>query len=182
MRVIKRYPNRKLYDTKAKQYITLEGISVLIQSGEHIQVLDHETGSDLTAVTLTQIISEKEKGRRGFLPLSVLTGLIQAGGKTLTILREHLASPLELASHVDEEIERRLQALTSRGDLALEEGLRLREKLLAHGLLPPPRPKPTDEHIEQALARQNLPTQGDLQQAREQLELLAEKLADVGSS
>lgn len=182
MRLIKRYPNRKLYDTNAKQYVTLEGISYLIQTGEQVQVLDHGTGADLTAITLTQIISEKEKHRRGFLPLSVLTGLIQAGGKTLSILRERLASPLELASHVDEEIEHRLQALTNRGDLAPDEGLRLRDLLLAVGQQSTLGRPPTDEQIEQALLRQNLPTHGDLQEVRRQLELCAEELARVCSS
>ncbi|MGD8735253.1 MAG: polyhydroxyalkanoate synthesis regulator DNA-binding domain-containing protein, partial [Anaerolineae bacterium] len=52
---IKRYPNRKLYDTEAKQYITLEGIAALIRQGNEVQVIDHATGEDLTALTLTQI-------------------------------------------------------------------------------------------------------------------------------
>ena len=61
MIVIKRYPNRKLYNTEAKQYVTLDGIAQLIREREEIQILDHATGEDLTAVTLTQIIVEQEK-------------------------------------------------------------------------------------------------------------------------
>jgi polyhydroxyalkanoate synthesis repressor PhaR len=182
MPLIKRYPNRKLYDTAAKQYITLEGIAALIRAGEEVQVVDHATGEDLTAVTLTQVIFEKEKRRRGFLPQSVLTGLIEAGGETLATLRQHLDAPLELARHVDEEIERRVQTLISRGELAAEEAIRLRDKLLAHSQLAPLRPRPTDEQIELALARHNLPTRQDLQRIREQLELLTEILAEVSPS
>jgi polyhydroxyalkanoate synthesis repressor PhaR len=103
VRVIKRYPNRKLYDTEAKQYITLDGIATLIRQGEQVSVVDHASSEDLTALTLTQVIFEQEKRRSGFLPQSVLTGLIQAGGETMTTLRRTLAAPLEMARQVDEE-------------------------------------------------------------------------------
>ena len=81
MRLIKRYPNRKLYDTEDKMYVTLNGIAELIRDGHDVQVVDHTSGEDLTAVTLTQIIFEQEKRQSGFLPRSVLTGLVQAGGE-----------------------------------------------------------------------------------------------------
>ena len=83
MPIIKRYPNRKLYNTASKRYITLEGIAKLIRRGQEVQVVDHVTGDDLTALTLSQVIFEQEKKRGDFLPRSVLTGLIQAGGETL---------------------------------------------------------------------------------------------------
>ena len=104
MMIVKRYPNRKLYNTESKQYITLEGIAELIRAGDEVQILDHVTGEDLTAVTLTQIIFEQEKKQSGFLPRSVLTGLVQAGGETLGSLRRTLASPLDLFHQVDQEI------------------------------------------------------------------------------
>lgn len=173
MPLIKRYPNRKLYDTEAKQYITLEGIAALIRAGEEVSVVDHTTGEDLTAVTLTQVIFDRERRRRGFLPQSVLTGLIQAGGETLTTLRQRLSSPLELARHVDEEIERRLEALTTRGELAVEEGFRLRDKLTSHRHAQNATSWPSDEQIEQALARRGIPSQHDLSRLREKLDLLA---------
>ena len=131
MPVIKRYPNRKLYDTEAKRYITLDGIADLIRQGDEVVVVDHTTEEDLTAVTLTQIIFEQEKKRGGFLPKSVLTGLVQAGGDTLNTLRRSLTVPLDLLHQVDNEIERRLQVLISKGELAREEGLNLRDKLLS---------------------------------------------------
>lgn len=95
--------------------------------------MDHTTDEDLTAVTLTQIIFEQEKRNSGFLPKSVLTGLVRAGGDTLNTLRRNLNSPLELLKHVDEEIEKRLQALVERGEMAKEEAINLSEKLLAAG-------------------------------------------------
>jgi polyhydroxyalkanoate synthesis repressor PhaR len=77
MPVIKRYPNRKLYDTAARRYISLDGIADLIRDGAEVQVVEYNTGEDLTALILMQIIVEQEKKQSGFLPQSVLTGLVQ---------------------------------------------------------------------------------------------------------
>ena len=77
--IIKRYQNRKLYDTSAKSYITLDGIAELIRQGNNVQIIDNVTEEDLTNITLMQIIVEQEKKKSGFLPLSILVGLIQAG-------------------------------------------------------------------------------------------------------
>jgi polyhydroxyalkanoate synthesis repressor PhaR len=174
--LIKRYPNRKLYDTEVKRYVTLEEIASLIRQGKEVRVVDHTTGEDLTAVTLTQVILEQEKKLSGFLPRAVLTGLIQAGGERLSILRRALAAPLELAHHVDEEIERRIQALVSRGEVAAEEGLRLRDKLLAQGQRLTGTPWLREQDLEQALAERGVPTHDQFQEVMAQLDTLAAKL------
>jgi polyhydroxyalkanoate synthesis repressor PhaR len=179
--VIKRYPNRKLYNTERKQYITLEGIATLIRQGLEVQVVDHATGEDLTAITLTQIISEQEKKRSGFLPQTVLTGLVRSGGETMSTLRRTLASPLDLARQVDEEIERRLQALISRGEVAAEEGLRLRDRLLGQDHRLREIDGLSEQHLEQVLEKRGVPTQADLRQVFEQLEALARKLDEIAS-
>jgi polyhydroxyalkanoate synthesis repressor PhaR len=179
MPVIKRYPNRKLYDTEAKQYITLEGIAALIREGQEVRVIDHATGEDLTALTLPQVILEQEKRRSGFLPQTVLAGLIQAGGERLSTLRHTLASPLELAHHVDEEIERRLEFLISRGELASEEGLHLRDILLGQDTPPPDLALPDEQELKRLLDERGVPTHDDLQQILEQLDILAAKLSQL---
>ena len=130
MPVIKRYPNRKLYNTETKRYITLDGIAVLIRNGDEVQVIDHASGEDLTTLTLTQIIFEQEKKSSGFLPQSVLTNLIQSSGERIGSLRKTLTSPLEMLEPVEQEIDRRIQALIKTGELAREEGQRLRDKML----------------------------------------------------
>ena len=131
MPIIKRYPNRKLYDTAAKQYVSLEGIAAMIRRGDEVQVMDHATGEDLTTLTLTQIIVEQEKQQSGFVPSPVLTGLIRSGGNTLASLRRSLSVPLDLFHQVDDEIEHRLQQLVGLGEMAEGEAQRLLEKLTA---------------------------------------------------
>lgn len=176
MRVIKRYPNRKLYNTEAKQYVTLDGIADLIRDGEEIQIIDHATGEDMTAVTLTQIIFEQEKKQSGFLPRAVLTGLIQSGGDTLGTLRRTLALPLDLLHHVDQEIERRLLTLAESGEISPEEAERLTGKMVSAGKRAPEQPPPGEADLERLLNRRGVATQSDLQQLNARLDDLFAKL------
>ena len=77
--VIKRYSNRKLYDTQESRYVTLEEIEEMIRGGKEISVVDASTGEDLTSVTLAQIILENERNRRAALPSAFLHQLIKHG-------------------------------------------------------------------------------------------------------
>lgn len=90
MRTIKRYPNRKLYDTREKRYVKLSEVAELVRRGEQVRVVDHTTGEDLTGPTLSQILFESRR-RRGPLPKSFLEGIIQGGTK----LREFLSRRLD---------------------------------------------------------------------------------------
>ena len=103
MQTIKKYANRKLYHTNRKQYITLDGIAALIQAGDPVQVLDNETGEDITAQILTQVVLQTRSGGDR-LPTQVLTGLIQAGGDTIAGVRRSFWSAIGGTSVVDSEI------------------------------------------------------------------------------
>lgn len=81
-KIIKRYANRKLYDTERSSYVTLEDIAVMIKAGEEVQVVDNKSGEDLTSVTLAQIIFEAEK-KKSAMPLSLLRTLIRDGGDAI---------------------------------------------------------------------------------------------------
>ena len=176
MPVIKRYPNRKLYDTEAKRYITLDGIAELIRDGAEVQVVDHTTDEDLTAVTLTQIIFEQEKRQSGFLPKSVLTGLVRAGGDTLNTLRRNLNSPLELLKHVDEEIEKRLQTLVEQGELAKEEAIALSEKLISAGQEKSKELLSGQQRLERLLNVRGVPSREEVEELTHQIESLSAKI------
>jgi polyhydroxyalkanoate synthesis repressor PhaR len=79
-RIIKRYANRKLYDTEHSRYVTLDQISEMIRNGDDVKIVDNKTKEDLTTVTLAQIIFEEEKKQRSFLPLAAMRNIIQSGG------------------------------------------------------------------------------------------------------
>jgi polyhydroxyalkanoate synthesis repressor PhaR len=76
-RVIKRYSNRKLYDTRSSRYVTLPQIAQMVRAGEDVQIIDNRTKEDKTEVTLALIISEQLKNSPGGIPLGTLRALIR---------------------------------------------------------------------------------------------------------
>ncbi len=85
--LIKRYANRKLYNTQSSRYITLKGIAELIEADQDVRVIDNETGEDITSVALSQILVDNERANRN-VPRSLLSELVQKGGDALyTALR-----------------------------------------------------------------------------------------------
>lgn len=131
--LIKRYSNRKLYDTRSKRYITLEEIGELIRDEQEVKVIDNRTGNDITSVTLSQIIFEIEKNQAGFLPLKLLHSLVLSGGNRIEEMRQNIFDALSLFHHYDVEIERRIEYLVEQGELSQAEGSLLMGKLLAAG-------------------------------------------------
>ncbi|EKD42618.1 MAG: hypothetical protein ACD_73C00083G0002 [uncultured bacterium] len=81
--LIKRYQNRKLYDTRNSTYVTLDDIAKMIRAGEDVYIQDNSKHDDLTAVTLTQIIFEEGKKNKFTLPLTTLKKIIQDGGGSI---------------------------------------------------------------------------------------------------
>ena len=78
-KIIKRYANRKLYDTDQSCYVTLDEIQLMVKNGEDLRVVDKKTGEDLTNQTLAQIIYEQEKAQKKLLPVSAFRHIIQSG-------------------------------------------------------------------------------------------------------
>ena len=93
--VIKRYSNRKLYDTQESRYVTLEEIEEMIRGGKEISVVDASTGEDLTSVTLAQIILENERNRRAALPSAFLHQLVKHGEAWQDFVQRSMRSSLE---------------------------------------------------------------------------------------
>jgi polyhydroxyalkanoate synthesis regulator phasin len=91
-------------------------------------------------------------------------------------LRRTLAHPLNLARQVDEEIEQRVQSLISRGELAAEDGRRLRDKLLVPNQPQSDPPWASEEELEQVLADKGIPSRDELRHLFDQLEALSAKL------
>lgn len=83
-RIIKRYANRKLYDTQHSRYVTLEQIAEMIRHGDDVKIIDNRSKDDLTSVTLAQIIFEEEKKQKSFLPLQTMRNIIETGGESIS--------------------------------------------------------------------------------------------------
>ena len=162
MPVVKRYPNRKLYDTQARRYVTLEEIGASIQAGEDVQVVDHQTGDDLTDLTLTQVIVALARRQATTLPRTVLSHLIRAGASPSDSWRQQVRLGIE--------------RLLVEGELSTAGAERL------HDLLGPPPAqmiglsRVVERQMEATLHRMNLPSQSDMLQFRSQLDELAQQL------
>ena len=92
MRIIKKYPNRRLYDTEDSKYITLEDISVLVFENKEFVVVDAKTENDLTRNILLQIIIEKEQSSIPIFSTKVLTQIIRSYKNQL---QQHIGNKLE---------------------------------------------------------------------------------------
>jgi len=114
--VIKKYANRKLYDTQNSRYITLDGISRLVREGHDIQVVERDTGRDLTSLILSQIVMGEEKR----VDSNGVENLHDRGQALLGYVRRTLSGPAALVSG---EVERRRSDLEDLVDSAVERAL-----------------------------------------------------------
>ena len=185
MRVIKRYPNRKLYDTNARQYVTLQAIRELVGQGEVVQVLDSRTGKDVTKGALSKIVLEKEMENGGGLPTSFLTDMIKRSGRTVMgYLKKSWEAGKEAATWAEDEVGGSVKGLVKMGKLTISEAENLRndiankvktrlaeqEQLIERGL---------KAGIEKAMHTINLPTRADLDDVRSRLSKMEARLDTV---
>lgn len=178
--IVKRYANRKLYDTEAKHYITLADLAAIIRQGRQVEVRDHASGADLTSRVLTQIVFEQERSRSGRLTREVLTSLVRAGGEALGSVRASLSAPIEFFQDVDVEVERRVAALRARGELAEDEARRLLERLLGGQWLSVGWEARELEALESAIEARGVPSRADLQELAQRIEALSVQLDEIG--
>ena len=107
--LIKRYENRKLYDTSRSVYVTLEDVAAMIRGGKEVKVIDAKTNEDLTKSTLAQIILEQERDKKNLLPLSFMLQLIKYGETVQGTFQDYLSTGFEtfLASQL--EVQKRMR-------------------------------------------------------------------------
>lgn len=180
--IIKRYRNRKLYNTQAKRYITLEQIEELIKSQIEVKVIDNTTGEDITATTLSQIIFELEKNRSGFLPVGLLFSLVQSGGYRMDEIRQKIFNSLNLSHHYDVEIERRINRLIENGELTQEAGSQLLSKLLEVGFRREDVLEDFEARLVEFLKQRQIPTKTDLSKLILKIEELSKRVEEINTA
>lgn len=96
VKVIKRYQNRKLYDTNQSCYVTLDEIAQMIKNGDDLRVIDNKSKADITAITLTQLLYETERKSKTAVPVEMLKEIIRGGdGSFSGYIRRNLATQLK---------------------------------------------------------------------------------------
>ena len=139
--VIKKYGNRRLYDTSGSRYVNLDDIAALIRKGKPVQVVDADTGEDLTRVTLTQIITEDAKDKPTGLPLELLRQLIVATDQTRQeFIMWYLKSAFDTYQTVQNAVQSRLGEMQS----ALLSPVESMKRLLSGPPLPPLQPEQSE--------------------------------------
>jgi len=112
--VIKKYGNRRLYDTAGSRYVNLDDLAALVREGKEVRVVDAKTGRDLTRVTLTQIITEDAKDKPTGLPLELLRQLIIASDEVRQeFLMWYLKSAFDTYEKLQDAVQNRLSEVQS---------------------------------------------------------------------
>jgi len=168
--LIKRYANRKLYNTETSSYITLKGIAELVELGEDVRVVDNETGEDISSVTLSQILVDSERSKKA-VPHSVLSDLIQKSGDALF---DAVKRGVGDASESIGELQRNMRSAISSRE---EEAHHLRDTLKN---LQREWRQEVDDSLQSAMSgvleRLDLPRRSDIDALNEKLDQLARAL------
>lgn len=182
MRTIKRYGNRKLYDTSLRRYINLVEISDLVQKGVEVRVMDSKTGEDITKITLSQILLDKEKKKEGFVSKTLFTDLIRKGSSSVvSYLKRSAKSGMGVLGWAEDEINAGIKRLTHAGEITEQQARKLREDLISRmskGKADVERR--VEQSVEVVLHRLNIPAQKDIKRLSDKLAQLSaqvEKLA-----
>lgn len=122
VRLIKRYGNRKLYDTHASAYITLDGIAALVRGGQDVRVIDNDSGADLTALIFAQVIVEEQKKKSGtaLLSMPALRWILQEGEARIGEFLERVDKSREAIDNVRDMAEKGVERLVRKSGELLE--------------------------------------------------------------
>jgi polyhydroxyalkanoate synthesis repressor PhaR len=131
--VIKKYGNRRLYDTAGSRYVNLDDLAAHIRAGREVQVVDAKTGQDLTRVVLTQIITEDAKDKPTGLPLELLRQLIIASDEVRQeFLMWYLKSAFDTYQTLQDTVQNRLSQVQS----AVMSPVEMMKRFLGTGTAP----------------------------------------------
>jgi polyhydroxyalkanoate synthesis repressor PhaR len=172
--LIKRYSNRKLYNTQTSRYITLKGIAELLEGGEDVRVIDNESGEDITSITLSQILVDTERSHRAAPGGSLFTGIFQRGGDALY---EALSRGVDDASERIEDFQRTMRKLlrVRHGEAELPDEADDEARPRDHRF-PPDLDQLVQRAIERVLKALDVPRRADIEAVHARLDRLIEAL------
>ncbi len=120
IRIIKKYPNRRLYDTEVSRYITVADVRDLVMRGEEFKVVDANSNADITRPTLLQIIMEQEAGGEPLFTADILSKMIRFYGDSVQgVFSSYLEKSLELFVEQQAQLQRQVRTMIS-GNTPLE--------------------------------------------------------------
>jgi polyhydroxyalkanoate synthesis repressor PhaR len=172
MHQIKKYANRKLYDTTEKRYVSLTEIGELVRGGEEVCIVDNATGEDLTSVILAQLLARDRRESVEEISSGFLAQLIRKGGGTLSgYARKSAAFWHHTITLAEDEVEKLIGLLVKDREISEKEGRTLKKEILGYadnlkGWIG----EKVDQRVAELLQLMKLPT-------REQVTRLTEEVA-----
>ena len=142
--LIKKYGNRRLYDTTGSRYVNLDDLASMVRAGKEVRVVDAKSGRDLTRVILTQIITEDAKDKPTGLPLELLRQLIMASDE---VRQEFLMWYLKSAFDTFEKLQGAVQNRLSEVQSAILSPVVMMKRFLGAATSPSQQPEPDSEVV-----------------------------------
>ncbi len=131
MHLIKKYANRKLYDTKTKRYLTMDRLAEMIKAGKEVSVIDNETGEELTSAIVSRLLAREKADKDKAVPANVLIQMLRKGRGTLVGYGKKYVSLWQSALTLPrDEIEKLINSLVKEKELSESEGRGLKKEIV----------------------------------------------------
>jgi polyhydroxyalkanoate synthesis repressor PhaR len=181
MHRIKKYANRKLYDTTDKKYISRKRLSELIKQGKDIIIIDNETGEDLTASIVSSLIAATSGKAANTVSSGVLIQLFRKGGNALTDYAKRYVSFWQKSfTMAEDEIDEMVKKLVKRKEISKSEGVRLKNEILGFtSSLKGWISDTVDKRLNEVLSATNLATKDQVSALSDRISTLEEKLKKI---
>ncbi len=181
MHIIKKYANRKLYDTKEKRYLTMDHLAEMIKAGREVSVIDNETGKELTSSIVSRLLARETEDKDKAVPTNVLIQMLRKGRGTLVGYGKRYVSLWQGALTLSrEEMDKLINSLVRDKELSESEGRSLKKEIIhfTHNLkswiL-----ETIDHRVAEVLKMMNLATTDHLSALTKELESLKRKVKDL---
>ncbi|MBW2370625.1 MAG: hypothetical protein JRH15_22360 [Deltaproteobacteria bacterium] len=164
MRKIKKYANRKMYDTVEKQYISLDQLAELIKAGEEVVIMDNQTGQDITVAVLSQLLAREQKGDASEEMTDILSNMLRKGSTTVLDYAKRYSTRWQSAmSKAEDEIDKMTRLLFKGKDVSEDESNTFKKDMLGHVTnLKNWMGEKIDRQIREVLSVMNLATREDI--------------------
>jgi polyhydroxyalkanoate synthesis repressor PhaR len=181
MHIIKKYANRKLYDTRDKQYLTMDRLAELIKAGEEVSILDNETGEDLTSPIVSQLLAREKRDDEKAVPSGVLIQMLRKGRGTLFGYGKKYLSLWQSAFTMSrDEIEKLVNALVKDKELSEVEGKSLKKEIVGFtSNLKTWIIENIDHRVDEVLRMMNLATKDHLSELVKKVDELARRIDNL---
>ncbi len=181
MHKIKKYANRKMYDTHDKRYVTMDQLSELIKQGEEVMVIDNRTGEDITTAVISQLIGRDNKEKDKTVSSQLLMQLLRKGGGTLTdYAKKYMALWQGAFNMAEDELTPLVNRLVKNKELSISEAGRLKKEILGYtSTLKSWISESIDKRVGEVLQSMNLPTNDQLKALSAKVETLSKKVRQL---